>query len=373
MEKTNIKTNSENLFKIFSINSFDLIFQLELTDNEMKKIEDINSIKDLEKIKDLKFRFNLKGGNETLNQLLIANQVFSKIYVIDYISYNIPRFEKDISFFNKIFKFVTLKNHIFINNSILDKDAPFTFIIELIYNEQKMKLIKYEKKEMEEEMKKESEEENENIESPTINRKESILCNIKPKFKSYNMIYINYKDIKQIPGDFKMEDFFDLLKYYKNKGSFIFINFYKPIKNNNSKDNKIEKDTEYYKEKYYELNELSKLAQIFFFVTEQAEKIFQKHYKYYVEDNQENVEKIKGKELYNYFNTKFLNKSMKQQKIGLFLDNFELFTICLLLKSNIEKIKFPEIKINNKNKNKNHYYNIFISFIIYKCATLNLK
>lgn len=351
MEKNNIKTNPEDLFKIFSIGSFDLFFQLELTDNEMKKIEDINSIKDLEKLKDINFRFNLKGGNETLNQLLIANQVFTKIYVIDYISYNIPKFEKELSFFNKIFKYVTLKNHIFINNSILNRDAPFTFIIELIYNKQKKKLIKYENKEMEE-----SEEENENIERPIINRKESILCNIKPKFKSYNMIYINYKDIKQIPGDFKMEDLIDLVKYYKNKGSFIFINFYKPIKNNNSKDNKIEKGTEYYKKKYYELNELSKLAQIFFFVTEQAEKIFQKHYKYYIEENLENIEKIKGKELYNYFNTKFLNKSRKQQKIGLFLDNFDLFAICLLLKSNIEKIKFPDIKINNKNKNKNYYY-----------------
>ena len=42
------------------------------------------------------------------------------------------------------------------------------------------------------------------------------------------MIYINYVDLKNIPGDFKMRDLLELLKFFKNKGSTLFVNFYKP-------------------------------------------------------------------------------------------------------------------------------------------------
>ena len=50
----------------------------------------------------------LKGGNQTLNQLLIANQELKNKYIIDYIGFGPLKFEGEETFFTKIFNYVTL-------------------------------------------------------------------------------------------------------------------------------------------------------------------------------------------------------------------------------------------------------------------------
>lgn len=42
------------------------------------------------------------------------------------------------------------------------------------------------------------------------------------------MAYFNFDDIKKVPGDFKLGDLNELLKFFKSKGTIIFVNFYKP-------------------------------------------------------------------------------------------------------------------------------------------------
>ena len=63
---------------------------------------------------------------------------------------------------------------------------------------------------------------------PKFRRATSVLVNLNPDYSKYDMIYINYSDLKRMPGDFKMRDLLELLKFFKNKVSTIFVNFYKP-------------------------------------------------------------------------------------------------------------------------------------------------
>ena len=117
--------------------------------------------------------------------------------------------------------------------------------------------------------------------------------------------------MKHVPGDFKLGDLNELLKFFKSKGTLIFVNFYKPKKpkieveeepidsheNDNeimgegkSKEKQPEEEEEEKKEekkekkeptkptkKMRELNQLYDLTNIFFFDTKQCVKIFNKH------------------------------------------------------------------------------------------------
>ena len=65
---------------------------------------------------------------------------------------------------------------------------------------------------------------------PKFKRGSSVLVNLNPSYPRYDMVYINYSDAKKIPGDFKMRDLLELLKFFKSKGSTLFVNFYKPKK-----------------------------------------------------------------------------------------------------------------------------------------------
>ena len=157
----------------------------------------------------------------------------------------------------------------------------------------------------------------------------SVFCNITPYFEKYNAIFINYSDIKKIPGDFITEDLFDLLDFYQKKQSNIFINFYE-IENENNKDslnNKIE-DNNF--KKFIELIKKYNLSQIvFFFDTKQSEKIFPENYSeieifnYSINNNTSSTVK-KEKE-----------KEIKEKIFGIFLIQFLNFTIISPSKLNI--------------------------------------
>ena len=65
---------------------------------------------------------------------------------------------------------------------------------------------------------------------PKFKRAGSILVKLEPKCDKFSMAYINYTDVKRVPGDFKMSDLLELLKFFKSKGTTIFVNFYRPKK-----------------------------------------------------------------------------------------------------------------------------------------------
>ena len=123
-----------------------------------------------------------------------------------------------------------------------------------------------------------------------------------------------------------MGDLNELLRFFKSKGTLIFVNFYKPKKpkieveeevidsheNDNeimgegkSKVNQPEPEEEEQKEekkekkeptrpskKMRELNQLYDITNIFFFDTKQCIKMFNKHYENFTDDNANNLKKI---------------------------------------------------------------------------------
>ena len=165
---------------IFSMGFVDLIFQLELTDDDFlnplsKSINSVNSnannkypveFENIKSIKDLSFlkrnrfiwdKIVLKGGNPTLNQLLIGNKFLENKCIIDYVGYGPLKFiKKEEIFFQKIFNYVTKTHFLHINEKYLDKNSPSTLTIELTYNNNSL-VIKYNSQEEKVEEEKEEE------------------------------------------------------------------------------------------------------------------------------------------------------------------------------------------------------------------------
>ena len=360
----------KSLAYVLGIGPVDLIFQIQLTEKEMKKykISDINSLKDLQFLKKNKEIWNfikLKGGNDTLNHLLIGNEYFKTKYIIDYIGFGTLNFEKEESFFYEIYKYVCLRYFLYINEAPLDQNANSSLIIEIIYKDKK-KIINYESN-------KNEQVENYTIKNnnnkPKIKRSESVLCNIKPYFEKYNAIFINYSDIKNIPGNFILEDLFDLFDFYYKKGSYIFINFYEIGNNEIDSNNNYEDDM---LKKIIELIKLYNLSRFLFFLDiEQSQKKFQDNYT--------------EKELFNFFiNNQIstsisssMKKEIKEKIIGLFLNKFENYSImststfnqydCKLFPRNGKKEEIMDIK-NRIEYNKIDYYSILIYSIIHSCT-----
>ena len=506
--KTKTSAFPESNPKMFVIGNVDLIFKLNLSDKDLEKpkdnqgdeqnqekkkeneedkyykLEDINSIKDLEFIKDKKELWDkivLLGGNDTIKQLLIGNKSSKKRCKIDYIGYGIPKFEGEEEFFDEIYKYVTCKNHLIINQTPLDEGSRSSILIILTHKGQtqtifigksqeeedkenkkkkKKKSKKNEKKEKEQKDKKknekkgkeEEEEEEEEEESddedeedeedeeekeedyeeteamkekkiPKFKRSTTILKNLNPTYPKYDMVYINYVDLKNIPGEFKMRDLLELLKFFKNKGSTLFVNFYKPKKrkipeepeepeDNHENDNAImgegktkldsdgqpepepeekpEKKEKKKKEgpsrKMIELNQLYDFTNIFFFDVKQCKKIFNKHYETFTEDNINNRKQITRSKIFDYF-IKGIATATKEEvsgmKTGLFVDELNKFTIIYTSKRAANKQEFdsqPHPKVNHTNlelikeykkilkAKKNDYYSILISIIIVNCG-----
>ena len=426
------------------IGKMDIIYRLEFTQQDLLKpakqqkendkyfhIEDLNSIKDLEFIKSKKSiydKIQFIPNNDTLEQLHIANKISKKKMHVDFIPYGRPFFEGEEEFFNDIFIYVNDKNHIDVNSRPLSSEGPYSFTFELIYKDRKNSIsLSCEGEEKKEEKKKQKddyddEDEDEDYEEnaamkngkiPKFTRKDSVLCNMVPRYNRYCSFYLNFYDIKDIPGDFEKRDLIEFVFFLKKKGIKIFMNFYQPEKEeeekkeeekNKNKDNQIadetydtsgkanEKDKNKENEEDEEgetkeeremkdLNNLYYLTDLYFFENKQAIKEFDKHYQFF-RDDKKVKNSITKQKLLDYF-IKGVASGTKNEvdgnKVGFFLDDFMKYFVVRAAKKNAKKFSFdcqlyPKINHSNMSliddykriikKNINHYISLFITFIL---------
>ena len=416
-------------------------------ENKYYNIEDFNSIQDLKFIKDKKNiwdKIQLVPNNSTLEQLIIANRISKKKMTIDYIGYGIPTFTGDDEFFKEIYNYVNEKNCIEINPKPLNESGAYSIVFELYFKDKNHSFSvgsssssgggsgegegeeKKEEEGGEQQKEKEKENEGEDYEQneamkqgkiPKFSRKSSILCELVPKYNKYTSFYLNYDDIKNIPGDFEKRDLIELIFFLKKKGAKIFLNFYQPQEEkeekkeeeegNKNKDNHLAEETydsssgkkkEKEKEKEQgkeeenneeeskevkemkDLNNLYYLTDLYFFENKQAIEAFDKHYQTFTSDKEK--KKINKQKLYDYF-IKGIASGTKNEvdgdKLGFFVDDFLKYFIVHASKKKAKKYEFdcqlyPKINHNNMNliedykkiikKNMNHYISLFITFII---------
>ena len=424
-----------------SFGRLDLIYKLEFTEQDLLKpeneqsdgdkyydITNFNSIKDLQFMKDKKNiydKIQLIPNNSTLEQLLIATKISKKKMHVDYIGYGRPTFEGDDEFFKEIFDYVNEKNHIDINQNPFDESGPYTFVFEFTYKNKKHSFsmgTQAEKNEPNEgggnnDQEPKDYEPNEYMKQgkiPKFTRKDSVLCNLKPRYVRYCSFYLNCDELNYIPGDFEKKDLIEFIFFLKKKGCKIFLNFYQPKEEeekkedeeNKNKDNEIagesydssgkananKKNEQKEKEENEEgeskeeremknLNNLYYLTDLYFFESKQAIKEFDKHYQFFRDDKQIK-NSINKQKLLDYF-IKGIASGLKNEvdgdKVGFFLDEFTKYTIVRAAKKTAQKYEFdlqlyPKINHHNvklieeyKNiikKNINHYISIFITFII---------
>ena len=452
------------------------------TDDRYYQIKDLNKIEDLSFLKEKKELWDkiiLTGGNDTINQLLFGNRISKRKCKIEYFAYNLPKFQGNDEFFTEIFKYVCNKNNLVINETPLEDSARFTLNIILEHNGEKNTIsigTSYEEEEKERIKKKrrkkgnkkkekpkskkkkknknqndgsdneedkiqEEEEESDDDEDeedeqqapddyeetdamkekkiPKFRRGSSILVKLNPTYEKYSMAYFNFDDIKKVPGDFKLCDLNELLKFFKSKGTIIFVNFYKPRRpkieveeeeiDSHENDNEIMGEGKYQEKqeeeeepkeekkekkepqrptkKMRDLNELYYYTNIFFFDVKQCIKMFDKHYTNFTEDSIYNLKKITRPKVFDYF-IKGIAPATKEEvigmKTGLFIDQLNKLTLIFATKKAANKQEFdcqPYPIINHfnmdliqqyrkiLNRNKNEYYSIFISSIIMHCAS----
>ena len=445
-----------------SFGKLDLIYKIEFAEKDLEKpekdengdkyynIEDFNSIKDLEFIKDKKTiwdKITLRPNNATLEQLLIANKMSKKKMNVEYIGYGCPKFENDEEFFQQIFNHVNEKNHFALNEKAFVEDGSYSLKFELVFkdkthtfsigsggenkeekqdeekkeenNEEKKEENKEKKeKKKEEEFKPDEYEPNDAMKEdkiPKFSRKDSILCNLNPKSKKYSLFYLNFDELKDIPGNFEKRDLIELIYFLKKKGAKIFVNYYKPVEEpkeeepeetNQNKDNEIEGETydmsgkvnEKEKQRKRErkeeeedgeskeekemkdLNNLYYLTDLYFFDFKQAIEDFSKHYKCFTSDKSK--QSINKQKLLDYFISGIASGTKKEvdgDKYGFFLEDCVKYYVIHANKKKAKKNEFdcqlfPKINHNNINlieeykniikKNVNNYVSIFITFII---------
>ena len=425
----------------------------------------IKDLKFLQDKKEIWERISLKPNNATLDQLLTANKISKKKMNVEYITYGIPKFEEEEEkFFLDIYNYVNEKNNLDINEKPLVEDGSYSLKFEFYFKDQthsfclgsggenaeeekKEENPEEEKKEEEkkeestpqenkeestpqenkeestpqenneapeenkEEEKKEENQEPEDYEPneamkaekiPKFSRKDSVLCNMDPKNKKYNLFYLNFDGLKDIPGNFENNDLIELLYFLKKKGAKIFINYCKPEepkeeKKEESKDNKENAGKEKEKQKPKDkgkkeendekeekemkcLNNLYYLTDIYFFDFKQAIEEFNKHYHCFTTDKSD--KNINKQKLLDYFINGIASGTKKEvdgDKYGFFLEDFVKFYMVHANKKKAKKNEFdcqlfPKVNHNNiklideyKNiikKNSNNYVSIFITFFI---------
>ena len=485
MKKQNKKTqnskkeNSKNdtsKCNIFAIGYLDLTFVINFNEKDLiqkkdgktikKNIKEIDSVEKLEFIKDNKDLINnikLKSENETLRQFILISKTSQGNRQIEFFTFLLPKFKEKTEFFGKIFKQVTKKYGIIVNEHPLDKNQSYSIKIELIHKNdnnffhfQEIKDresdndIKSESpidgspnKESQDDLDEEEEdgEENEYVKKgliPRFKRKGCMLSKLKPSCQKYDLIYININDFKKIEGDFEEDDLYELLQFFKNKKCKIFVNYYKPEKSdlveppeeeeeddemedtgtvnesinndnidngqnenneeqNENKENNENKEgnEEEKKEEKKEENEekenkpksfsrqkkmsiLYNLSDIYFFDEKQALDLFNKHLKYF--NKEESNNKLNKTKIHDYFISSIAgNSKNSQNKIGLFLDEFEKFTIVNCYKNSgakdsLDSKLYPQKNSRNINiinqyksiiqENKDEFYNTFCSLML---------
>ena len=282
---------------------------------------------------------------------------------------------------------------------------------------------------------------------PKFKRKGCMLSKLRPNCEAYDLIYVNYSDLQNIQGDFEEEDFIELIKFFKKKKSKIFIDFYKPLKSeyveppeeeeeedeyddeddidsddieekvntenpvneekkesekkesekqesekkevsvgNKEEDIKDEKPKNRTKFKNQKsLNKLYKLTDLFFFDEKQAYQLFDRHLKCF--SKKKSVYNLNKAQIYDYFMSSIVGKTKdSEEKIGLFLNEFEKFTVVVCSKQTgsketmdsklYPKKTYRNIQTINQYKqiiqeNKDDYYNIFATFMLRALSSKN--
>ena len=410
----------------------------DLSRAKLKRIEDINKLNQLEFLKyneDLIRRIKLKSENEILKQLLLLNKTSEIKKRIEFFAVFRPKFREN-EFFEDIFDKVTKRNGIIINKKSITKKANFSIYFELKY---KATIQRFNYSEADTESDNQIENEhfdtksgfhkksiitnNENSENK--NEEGNKLLNIlKPDYKKYGLVYINVNELKNIEEYLDADEFIEVVKSFKSKGIKIFANYYKPDKsdlveppmddddvfdeedrynanNNNNANNENENDNENGNEDNIEeqntpqkeqennnkpkeetfskqqfLKTLYDLSDIFFFDENQANKLFDNHFKTF--SQKKGTNQVKKSQVHDYFISSIAGNT-KGDKVGLFLKDLEYFTIvnCSNKIGNYETLDstlYPRrtirnIELINKYKsviqqNKDEFYSVFCSLMI---------
>jgi hypothetical protein len=410
----------------------------DLSRAKLERIEDINKLNQLEFLKyneDLIRRIKLKSENEILKQLLLLNKTSEIKKRIEFFAVFRPKFREN-EFFEDIFDKVTKRNGIIINKKSITKKANFSIYFELKY---KATIQRFNYSEADTESDNQIENEhfdtksgfhkksiitnNENSENK--NEEGNKLLNIlKPDYKKYGLVYINVNELKNIEEYLDADEFIEVVKSFKSKGIKIFANYYKPDKsdlveppmddddvfdeedrynanNNNNANNENENDNENGNEDNIEeqntpqkeqennnkpkeetfskqqfLKTLYDLSDIFFFDENQANKLFDNHFKTF--SQKKGTNQVKKSQVHDYFISSIAGNT-KGDKVGLFLKDLEYFTIvnCSNKIGNYETLDstlYPRrtirnIELINKYKsviqqNKDEFYSVFCSLMI---------
>ena len=410
----------------------------DLSRAKLKRIEDINKLNQLEFLKyneDLIRRIKLKSENEILKQLLLLNKTSEIKKRIEFFAVFRPKFREN-EFFEDIFDKVTKRNGIIINKKSITKKANFSIYFELKYKAT-IQRFNYSEADTESDNqiinehfdsksgfhKKSIITNNENSENK--NEEGNKLLNIlKPDYKKYGLVYINVNELKNIEEYLDADEFIEVVKSFKSKGIKIFANYYKPDKsdlveppmddddvfdeedrynanNNNNANNENENDNENGNEDNIEeqntpqkeqennnkpkeetfskqqfLKTLYDLSDIFFFDENQANKLFDNHFKTF--SQKKGTNQVKKSQVHDYFISSIAGNT-KGDKVGLFLKDLEYFTIvnCSNKIGNYETLDstlYPRrtirnIELINKYKsviqqNKDEFYSVFCSLMI---------
>ena len=410
----------------------------DLSRAKLKRIEDINKLNQLEFLKyneDLIRRIKLKSENEILKQLLLLNKTSEIKKRIEFFAVFRPKFRGN-QFFEDIFDKVTKRNGIIINKKSITKKANFSIYFELKY---KATIQRFNYSEADTESDNQIENEHfdtksgfhkksiitNNEKSENKDEEGNKLLNIlMPDYKKYGLVYINVNELKNIEEYLDVDEFIEVVKSFKSKGIKIFANNYKPDKsdlveppmddddvfdeedrynanNNNNANNENENDNENGNEDNIEeqntpqkeqennnkpkeetfskqqfLKTLYDLSDIFFFDENQANKLFDNHFKTF--SQKKGTNQVKKSQVHDYFISSIAGNT-KGDKVGLFLKDLEYFTIvnCSNKIGNYETLDstlYPRrtirnIELINKYKsviqqNKDEFYSVFCSLMI---------
>ena len=410
----------------------------DLSRAKLERIEDINKLNQLEFLKyneDLIRRIKLKSENEILKQLLLLNKTSEIKKRIEFFAVFRPKFREN-EFFEDIFDKVTKRNGIIINKKSITKKANFSIYFELKYKAT-IQRFNYSEADTESDNqiinehfdsksgfhKKSIITNNENSENKD-EEGNKLLKILKPDYKKYGLVYINVNELKNIEEYLDADEFIEVVKSFKSKGIKIFANYYKPDKsdlveppmddddvfdeedrynanNNNNANNENENDNENGNEDNIEeqntpqkeqennnkpkeetfskqqfLKTLYDLSDIFFFDENQANKLFDNHFKTF--SQKKGTNQVKKSQVHDYFISSIAGNT-KGDKVGLFLKDLEYFTIvnCSNKIGNYETLDstlYPRrtirnIELINKYKsviqqNKDEFYSVFCSLMI---------
>ena len=465
------KNKKKQKSSVFTFGELDLTLMIDFHEEDLEKKDENEkgqentkqyyNIEDLSEIKSLSFlknnekvlnRFRVKSKNELIKLLLLGNKNSEKQCLIEYISFGYPKFEGEEEFFNEVLKYITEKNGLNLNKEPLKPNANYSIKIEMSHKGKKKEIdighrevdeheddnqIKGEgQSSPEEEQKVEDDndddeygdyEPNEMMKKgyiPKFKRKKSALCKLYPNLPKYELIYFNFEDLSRIPGNFKLEDMYQLLEFFKKKKSKIFINYYKNIKeeqkqdkdkkenkdnkgnvenhgneenqgneqnqgneknqdnekNQGNEQNKGKEQNENYKgnkeknknnltkekiEEIIQINDFYYITDIYFFDKKQAISSFDEHYKTFTNDNP--AKTINSRTVFDYFEKGIatgVEKEVPCDKTGFFLDEFNKFIIINVSKGSFNKNEFdpqPFPKINTHNLQEVQEYKSIIS------------